>query len=203
MLRIETLDAFLESALQAGFRDIGQIRITVINTSFSLCHVDDFEGNALEKFTKASDAASLALHDDTGKYRPLKSAPNLRHGWCLHLKSHHDLRLALDLFYPAAIGHWRAHISHNLNPTPLRNTLDRQSGMYRVSGKISDEQGSELIESLCKTGCLRSILWPIRSGTPPLLPSLQENQIPLLCCEACNIFVAEARKVAKEIPVNK
>ena len=46
------------------------------------------------------------------QYRPLKTAPNLRHGWRLEVANLAELRLALDLFYPgrlAALAAWEAH----------------------------------------------------------------------------------------------
>ena len=46
------------------------------------------------------DAIEIAKHDDAGNYRPLKTAPNLRHGWRLELETLEDLRRALDYFYP-------------------------------------------------------------------------------------------------------
>jgi 4Fe-4S iron-sulfur cluster binding domain len=43
----------------------------------------------------------------------------------------------------------------------LRETLDRQSGMYRVAAKISDSQIDDLVADFCRSdgGCLRTILW--------------------------------------------
>ena len=48
-----------------------------------------------------------------------------------------------------------------LQTTPLRETLDRQSGMYRVAAKISDSQIDDLVADFCRSngGCLRTILW--------------------------------------------
>lgn len=203
MLRTKTLDAFLESALAAGLSQIGQVSIACHGTHFSLHHIDDLEKTVLERFTRAIDAISIALYDDEGKYRPLKSAPNLRHGWQLDLKSLKEFRLALDFLYPAAIGNWRAFVARSLSPTPLRQTLERQTGMYRVTTRLTDEQGQELINSFCKVGCLRFILWPLSDiHTAPLSQS-PAKQIPLLCCEACNLFVAKARKVVKGIPLEE
>lgn len=97
--------------------------------------------------------------------------------------------------------------------TSLRETLNRQSGMYRVAAKISDEQIDQLVGSFCKSdgGCLRTILWKRDAGGT--IPSLKlprekfdpkhsqsggdEQAIPLLCQEACNLLVAECRNVVK------
>ena len=100
-------------------------------------------------------------HDDTGNYRPLKTAPNLRHGWRLELATVEELRRALDYFYPSRLAVFAAWKSGCLKTTSLRDTLDRQSGMYRVAAKISDPQINDLVADFCRsdTGCLRTILW--------------------------------------------
>ena len=98
--------------------------------------------------------------------------------------------------------------------TPLRDTLARQTGMYRVAAKITDEQADDLIGELSAARmadvCARSsgsaIATARRAST--LLPPQKfdprvdqtgrgEAAIPLLCQEACNLLVAEARKVVK------
>ena len=55
----------------------------------------------------------------------------------------------------------RAFKSGELTTTSLRETLNRQSGMYRVAAKISDEQIDGLVGDFCRSdgGCLRTILW--------------------------------------------
>ena len=48
---------------------------------FILCHRDDEPKTVAEVFHGAEAAAEIAKHDDAGNYRPLKTAPTLRHGW--------------------------------------------------------------------------------------------------------------------------
>jgi hypothetical protein len=95
--------------------------------------------------------------------------------------------------------------------------------MYRVASKISDSQIDDLVADFCRSegGCLRTILWkrdargtvastklpnekfdpeydqgtasnPPGSATPATLAT-----IPLLCQEACNLLIAESRKMVK------
>jgi len=123
------------------------------------------------------------------------------------------LRQALDYFYPgrlAMLSMWR---ENRLSTTPLRETLDRQSGMYRVAAKISDQQINDVVGDFCKSdcGCLRTILWKRDAShaiSSTRLPSEKfdpshdqagrhENTVPLLCQEPCNLLVAECRKVVK------
>ena len=72
--------------LAAGLRCIGQIPIEKPDDdSFALCHREDAGRDDLRPTSTAEDAAELARFDDAGNYRPLKTAPNLRHGWRLKL----------------------------------------------------------------------------------------------------------------------
>lgn len=160
-----------------------------------------------------TDAARLAKFDDAGVYRPLKTAPNLAHGWQLTLSALDQVCLALDYFYPGRLQVLAAAKSGRLKATPIRETLERQTGMYRVAAKISDEELNELIANFCRSndGCLRTILWrrdnsgaPASTKLPPekFDPACdqtgrQETAMPLLCQEACNLLVAECRKVVK------
>src|SRR5438270_13825617 len=115
----------------------------------------------LQRFRCPEDAIEIAKYDDVGNYRPLKTAPNLRHGWRLELETLEDLRHALDYFYPGRLAVFAAWKSDKLKTTPLRETLDRQSGMYRVAARISDSQINDLVADFCRSngGCLRTILW--------------------------------------------
>ena len=205
----------LEDWLAKGLRCIGQIAIECCDDgTFSLCHREDGGGQNLTAYGAADDAVDLARFDDAGNYRPLKTAPTLRHGWKLILENLNALRAALDLFYPGRLAAMFAFENGGLVATPFRETLDRQSGMYRVAAQIDEEQANELIGDFCRSdgGCLRTILWRRdQNGTvpstklPPEKFDLGHDQtglgapvIPLLCQEACNLLVAEARQVVQE-----
>jgi sirohydrochlorin cobaltochelatase len=200
--------------LAAGLRCIGQVAIECLNDgSFTLTHRDDAVRSDLAAQSGAEGAAELARFDDAGNYRPLKTAPNLRHGWRLLLPSLAELRTALDLFYPGRLAAFFAFEKHELVPTPLRETLGRQSGMYRIAAQIDDPGADELVGGFCRSdgGCLRTILWRRdAAGTiaSTRLPAEKFDPIydqtgggrpvvPLLCQEACNLLVAEARKVVQ------
>src|SRR6266496_2206748 len=219
----------VERALEAALRDrcsLGQILIQETDGTFVLCHRDDEVRNDLQRFKNADDSIEIAKHDDAGNYRPLKTAPNLRHGWRLELETLEDLRHALDYFYPGRLAVFAAWKSDKLQTTPLRETLDRQSGMYRAAAKISDSQINDLVAGFCRSngGCLRTILWkrdadgaiastklpkdkfnPARDqataanppGSATSATAAIPATVPLLCQEACNLLVAECRKVVK------
>ncbi len=201
-------------------------------TGFLLLHRDDASLDRLQTYLDAEDAVRIAKYDDAGNYRPLKTAPNLRHGWRLELATIDELRRALDYFYPGRLAVFTAWKSGCLRTTALRETLDRQSGMYRVATKISDPQINDLVADFCRSdsGCLRTILWKrdrngvIASTKLPkekFDPAVDQAAgcsrrpvgdarasrseaaaVPLFCQEPCNLLVAECRKVVKNENTN-
>jgi sirohydrochlorin cobaltochelatase len=207
----------LEKALAAVLNDhtrFGQVFIQRTSSGgFVLCHRDDENARDLEVLRKPDDALGIARYDDARKFRPLKTAPNLRHGWRLELVDLGELRRALDHFYPGRLAMLAAWTENRLSTTSLRETLDRQSGMYRVAAKISAEQIDDVVGDFCKSdgGCLRTILW--KRDTRGAIPSTKlppekfdpghdqtgrgQDAVPLLCQEACNLLVAECRKAVK------
>jgi sirohydrochlorin cobaltochelatase len=155
-----SIEGDLEDFLTAPFF-FGQILVRKIGDDFAVCHRDDEARNDLKMFQNPEDAIEIARYDDAGNYRPLKTAPNLRHGWRMQLRTSDELKRALDHFYPGRLAVLVAWQRGQLRTTPLRETLDRQSGMYRVAAKISDAQIDHLVADFCRSngGCLRTILW--------------------------------------------
>jgi sirohydrochlorin cobaltochelatase len=206
-----------EQALAAVLSDksrFGQLLIQRTTAGgFAIFHRDDENARALDIFRNPEDAIEIARYDNAGNYRPLKTAPNLRRGWKLEVVDLGELRRALDYFYPGRSAMLAAWTENQLTTTPLRETLDRQSGMYRVAAKISDEQLDDVVANTCRSegGCLRAILWKRdKSGAIPStkLPTEKfdpahdqtgrgENAIPLLCQEICSLLLNECRKAVK------
>jgi len=221
----EAIERALQAALAGGLCYVGQIAVRPSTEGgFVLSHRDDKDRKDLHVARGAEQAVEIARCDDTRNYRPLKTAPNLRHGWRLEVATLHDLRRALDYFYPGRLPVFVAWQEERLKTTTLRETLARQSGMYRITAKISDEQINDVVGTFCRSagGCLRTILWRREaSGSVPsnklpaakFDPNRDQAQalsgpgstpattaptvIPLLCQEACNLLVAECRKVVK------
>ena len=200
--------------LAKGLRCIGQIVIECRDDgTFALAHREDAGRDDLAAADEPAAALELARFDDAGNYRPLKTAPNLRHGWKLTAQSIAELRLALDAFYPGRLAAFFAFENGQLRATPFRETIERQSGMYRIAAQIDEAQADELIGSFCRSegGCLRTILWTRdRNQTTPStkLPAEKFDPrhdqtgggapvLPLLCQESCNLLVAEARRVVQ------
>ena len=199
--------------IQDGFTLIGQIRITATaEGGFELRHREDESAHELQSFRGASAARDLSFFDEHRNYRPLKTAPNLRRGWSLTVESADELRLALDYFYPAMTAVWRSHVDGSLAPVALRETLNRQTGMYAASKRLQDEEGLELVAQVCNStaGCLKRKLWPFSDAldlvcidakersAEVVSSACGEKEIPLLCHEACNLLVAACRETVKK-----
>ena len=191
--------------LKDGGRQVGQVLIEPIENHWELRHVDDAKRHDLTPSDDARAARTLANLDESGAYRPLKTAPTLRRGWKLIARGAAEVRAAIEGFYPAMLGVWLADKERRLAPVPLRETLGRQTGMYRVTQKITDAQAQQTIAQTCNDGaCLKTILWSIDAGHPvtslppaKFTPPCAAGMFPLLCQEPCNILVAAARKMVK------
>lgn len=202
----DELKTALQAWLQAGRDVIGEIAITSnADGTFTLCHTADRGKEGLEPHHEAEAARSIALFDAGGAFRPLHSAPTLKRGWRLDLATIGEVRLALDFFYPAAAGMAHALEQGKLAAVPLREVLGRQTGMYRYTNTIRDEQAHAMVGKTCANeNCLRRILWPLTTSQPLEGNALAKTQmqpapkaIPLLCIEACTHIVSEARKIAR------
>jgi len=77
----------VEQALEAVPFCFGQILVRKTGDDFVLCHRDDEAHDDLEIFQGPEDAIEIARYDDAGNYRALKTAPNLRHGWRMELRT--------------------------------------------------------------------------------------------------------------------
>jgi sirohydrochlorin cobaltochelatase len=187
--------SLLTERLQTGPFTIGQIAVAFsAEGRAELRHHADAGRPATElaSFTDPYAAREIAQYDATGEYRPLKGTPDLKSGWRLDLAGPAEVRIALDVFYPAALAVWAADCEGRLRVIPLSQTLERQTGMYRYARTISPEGAQGLTRSRCLEGCSRRPLWSELASKES-----QAGELPLLCPEACSFFVAEARVVAK------
>jgi len=195
------LTEFLSELIELGYRRVGQVLISKNASGFSLRHELDESAQDLQAYHSPDDATQIARWDDAGEYRPLKTAPNLRRGWELRLESMEALRLALDLLYPAALANWRAVLRGEKIAPPVRETLNRQTGMYRITGLLNRDEASQIMATLCRPSCLRQILWPIEAGDTASDPVQPEGRIPLFCTNICSLFMGKAREAVKSRPV--
>jgi len=211
----------LDSLVAEKISRIGQLDIVSSEEGFVLCHRDDAGRTDLKNY-EIDDALEVAKFDDARSYRPLKTAPTLRHGWKIFARDLFQVEQVIDAIYPGRIAVLHAFTSGRLTTTSLRETLNRQSGMYRVAAKISDEQIDELVGDFCRSdgGCLRTILWKrdasdkipssklppekfdpavdqYLSAKRPRPATAATESLPLLCQEACNLLVAACRDTVK------
>ena len=190
----------LETWLESGGRSIGEIIISKSEAGWELRHAADAGRDDLELSSGPNAARALANFDAGGAFRPLKTAPSLIRGWRLEVSGIEELRRALDYFYPAMLGCGLSFQTGDLHGVPLRETLSRQTGMYRVTQKVTDEDARETVSRACGQGCLKRRLWELETRVD-LAGASPPNEWPLLCQEACNLLVAEIRKVVKSKPI--
>lgn len=198
----------LTSALQDGINQIGEVSILTETSGspYALCHYEDRARTAELAIERGPFAAQeIGKLNEDNEFRFLKGSQDLRRGWLLLLADVDELRQALDLLYPAALGLWLAQQDKTLRVQDLRPKLKRQTGMYRFAHTISDAGAQALVKEECHpTKCAKRILWNLDEGKP-----LEESEasrwsgrtdkgaIPLLCQEACNHLVSQCRKAAK------
>jgi sirohydrochlorin cobaltochelatase len=203
----------LARLIRDGYNARGELEFAESSNGYLLYHWADRDAlSEAQVYHSINDARQIAKYDSSGAYRPLKGAPNLPRGWFIELTNIDDLKKALDYFYPGAIRTWLTYQSGSALPVCLRKTLNRQTGMYRVTRKLTDNQAQDLVKETCRSDnrCLRTILWGIEDNRPPdFLPSSKTDPIfdqtgwkraalPYLCLEACNLLVAAARATLKK-----
>lgn len=209
----------LLSLLRSGVHRMGELEFqsSVSNGPLIICHWQDAAlvnapgYGGLELHSGPAAARELSTYGTDGRYRFTKGQQNLKCGWVMVLENEEELRQALDQFYPAGVGLYLAYQRDTLETENLRDKLKRQSGMYRFARTISDAGAQRLVQEVCGPAhaCAKRILWQIDATTPladseasrfnGIVDGLPPSAaIPLLCREACNHFVSECRRAAKD-----
>ena len=183
-------------ALEALLRDgappwiIGQVWI---EPGYELRHVEDFGATDLRLLESLANVRELIRLDAGGAFRPLRAAPTLRRGWRYRAAGVEGIRRALDYFYPAEIANWKLWKRGELPITPWPETAERQTGRFRIVRELDEAAVKELVAEVCEKGCLKKRLWePVAQDV-----SASTNEMPLLCPEACNYLVGQAREKLK------
>jgi len=198
---------WLKAKLATGSLLIGEVKILSQAEGFVLTHAQDGGLPELQAHHGWEAARELCKLDAEGNFRALKTAPNLKRGWALHLPDVASLHLAIDIFYPAAVGLAMQEEAGTLHAVPLRVNLARQTGMYRFANGIRDDQAMDMVARCCdsSTKCLRRIAWDLAPGQPlagaaasKALKHETPGSLPLLCVEVCPHPVGEARKIARD-----
>ena len=179
---------------EPGGREFGQVLVRAEPSGgYYLCHRDDAGAVDLELHEDPRAAREISKLTDAGEYRPLKSSPNLRHGWVLKVGEARGLGVAMNYLYPAGIVHWHLYREGRLELTDYRQNAARQSGIYKRIQRLSDEGVQNAARACCEDAvCLKKTLWDVDAETP-LEMDRGEGEIP--CPEPCSIFVSFARRV--------
>jgi hypothetical protein len=192
---VESREAFAEwvDAAPDG-RVFGQVLVRPASPSgYALRHKNDAEADDLEMSEDPRAAREIAKLTESGEYRPLKSSPNLRHGWELRVADARGLATAMGYLYPAGVVHWYLHREGRIQLTSFTENAARQSGIYKRVQRLSDEGVLNAARACCEDAvCLKKTLWDVDERTP-LAIERGEGDIP--CPEPCSIFVSFARRV--------
>ncbi|MDQ3793845.1 MAG: hypothetical protein M3341_14745 [Actinomycetota bacterium] len=189
----EAFAAWVDESTADG-RVFGQVLIRpAFSGGYSLRHVDDSRADGLEANDDPRAAREIAKLTEAGEYRPLKSSPNLRHGWELRVEDARGLATAMNFLYPAGIVHWHLHKEGTLELTSFRENAARQSGIYKRIQHLSNKGVQDAARACCEDAvCLKRTLWDVDEKTP-LEMHRGDGEIP--CPEPCSLFVSFARRV--------
>lgn len=171
---------------------LAQVLISRRGEAFELRHVADIAAtdSALE-LVEVGLLRNLANHTQTGAFRPLKSAPNLRSGWRALAHSEGELEMALSHLYPGALADWYAARQTPVPVTHYRDYVNRQTGMYRITQMLNDIQVRDVALAAChRNFCLKQRLW----GGPKLSADNRTEKSLIPCLELCPMLLEFARK---------
>ncbi|HVY70288.1 MAG TPA: DR2241 family protein [Verrucomicrobiae bacterium] len=195
--------AMLDNPARAGFlRELtdefvlAQVLIRRTGPGFELRHVADRDASHDQlRVLDRTSLRSLSQFTAADAFRPLKSAPNLAHGWCFAATNDVELCDALDVLYPGAIADWFA--AYKTTPVPVasyREFTGRQTGMYRITQMLTDEQVDQMVAAGCdRRFCLKQRLW--EAPGLPLDSAAAKSAIP--CLEPCAVLLEFARKAVR------
>jgi hypothetical protein len=174
-------------------REWSQLLVRKGAEGFELRHAEDRDEGVLRNISLDA-LRKVALFTATGQFRPLKSAPDLQRGWRLVCRDEQELWRAIHELYPGSLADWHAVQAGAASPTHYREFTNRQSGMYRITQLLSDEQAAQVISACCRPEfCLKQRFWTVE-GLSADTPK-QKSAIP--CLEPCAILLELARKAAR------
>lgn len=134
----------------------------------------------------------------------MKAAPNLRKGWRFVAPDEAGLESALDRLYPGAMADWGAAESGHPPVTHYRAFTNRQTGLYRVTQALTEEQAAQVIRAGCHVRfCLKRRWWTVEGLAPDAAG--EKSLIP--CLEPCAVLLELARQAfrieqAERVPWN-
>jgi hypothetical protein len=177
---------------------IGQVLVRRSGAGFELRHASDRQSEpAALRLLSEDEIRPLTQFDSNERFRPLKSAPNLRQGWRIAVRDERALGAALGFLYPGAAADWFAALSVSPPVTSYRQFTVRQTGMYRIAAKLSDASAAAVARTCChKDFCLKRRLWTVGGAASDKPDDSTEKSI-IPCLEPCAILLESARKTAR------
>ncbi|MES3517073.1 MAG: DR2241 family protein [Natronomonas sp.] len=181
----------------------GQLRIDIEladhgNRTYTVRNAADADHDPtdLEVYADPLDARELVKYDDSGRYRPLKTAPSLPSGWVFPDLDGRGLIRAVDVIYPATITNWHLEREDELDVSHWRETMSRQTGIYGVIDTWDRGEGYEHVnwvaEACCDDSqCLKRREWEYDEETT-LDVDGGDGEFP--CREPCSLVVSAARR---------
>lgn len=173
---------------------LGQLILRRKGSAFEVRHTDDLTETSLKPI-RLSEVRHLANFNAEGKFRPLKSTPDLISGWILSLQSPEELETVLQTIYPNALADLHAFRTGSPPVTSYRDFANRQTGMYRITTFLSDSDIARVVDNVCNTICIKYRLWPIEGSAP----NATRHSIAPICLEPCAIFMEAARKEVRAL----
>jgi hypothetical protein len=189
-------------ALKAFVAQIGGVEVVLAEVlirrnvgGYELRHVQDRDmADESLRAVRPVEARLLAQFTSAGEFRPLKAAPTLPTGWRIMAATDAELEQVLSVLYPGALADWHAARMSNPPVTNYRSYTERQSGMYRITAKLTDARAAEVIMEGCDPArCLKRRLWTVTGLEPD--PPGNKSLIP--CLEPCAVLLELARKAAR------
>lgn len=177
----------------------GQVLIRRSGAGFELRHTANRQTEpAALRLLSEGEIRPLAQFDSNGRFRPLKSAPNLQQGWRIAARDERALGAALGFLYPGTVADWFAARSPSPPVTSYRQFTTRQTGMYRITTKLDDDAAAAVAHACCqKDLCLKRRLWTV-GGAARDNPDDPSEKSVMPCLEPCAILLESARKTARQ-----
>lgn len=170
-----------------------EVLVRKVAEGFDLRHAADRDVSTTE-LTSADQLRQIAQFTGDTQFRPLKTAPTLQRGWRFAARTTSELDGALQCLYPNGIVDWFAAQNPSPPVTHYRDFAARQSGMYRVTDLLSDEQVAHIARAGChERFCLKQRLWTVKGLSPERTSA--KSLIP--CLEPCAVLLEFARSAAR------
>lgn len=188
--------SFIETLRPA--RTFGQVVVACREECYEVRHGNDAETPAEQ--LELLDAKELRVRlskDAAGRFRPLRSAPDLPAGWRAIASSSKDLWHILNAIYPGALGDGHAFRQRKKNAVHFSEFAARQSGMFRVVANLNGGQAQCVADACCDDRlCLKQRLWSAAENREAK-PSANLAEPGLVCLEPCSLFLELARRSFK------